>query len=150
MNKTVRNLLILVSVTILIFAIIFVVYQKFSTKPVDSDEIGQLVQNNTNIEEKEETNDILLNEEEETTNVIEDENQNKEESTEDKTPNEEKAIKIAKETWKQNKGSIDEVTFGNVTVQADGKYVVCVSDNITTASICFYIVDLKTGMVEER
>ena len=59
------------------------------------------------------------------------------------------AIKLAKEEWKKEWGSLDDVSF-NVSVQSDGKYGVTVYDTTTTQSIQFYIVDVDTGVVKEK
>ena len=152
MSKTTKNFLILIVITLAIFAIISAVYQYFKTEPIDANTMSNktIIDANTGLENMINT---LLDEEEnvgneETTNQIEEKEQI-EDVDNNMTQRENKAIKLAKEQWKKDWGNLEGVAF-NVSVQNDGKYGVTVYDIKTTQSIQFYIVDVDTEIVKER
>ena len=175
MSKGIRNTIIVIAIIIVLFIIVFVLYQNFQTEPMDANSTGEnvLQDANTGLENmlneilNEETNqNIVNNTENQTTQenetvqeqVSQTANQNSSETESDEglteddnrmTPREEKAIELVKEEWKQNWGSLDGVSF-NVSVQNDGKYGVTVYDTTTTESIQFYIVDVDTEIVTEK
>lgn len=169
MDKKTRNIIIVIAIILLIFAILFAVYTHFKTEPMNAN--TQLSNNipdaNTGLENmlnqilnEEENTEVEQNKEE---NTNKNENQNSNQETNDKknneetpleddnrmTPKENKAINLVKEYWKKEWGSTDDVAF-NVSIQSDGKYGVTVYDVTTTQSIQFYIVDVEKGTVKER
>lgn len=169
MDKKTRNIIIVIAIILLIFAILFAVYTHFKTEPMNAN--TQLSNNipdaNTGLENmlnqilnEEENTEVEQNKEE---NTNKNENQNSNQETNDKknneetpseddnrmTPKENKAISLVKEYWKKEWGSTDDVAF-NVSIQSDGKYGVTVYDVTTTQSIQFYIVDVEKGTVKER
>ena len=175
MSKGIRNTIVVIAIIIVLFIIVFVLYQNFQTEPMDANSTGEnvLQDANTGLENmlneilNEETNQNVVNNTEnqttqenetvqeqvsQTANQNSSETENDEGLTEDDnrmTPREEKAIELVKEDWKQNWGSLDGVSF-NVSVQNDGKYGVTVYDTTTTESIQFYIVDVDTEIVTEK
>lgn len=172
MTKAVRNIIIIIAIVVILFAIIFAMYQYFQEEPMNANTLGAanvLEDANTGLENM--LNEIF-NEEtgngniENVTNTEQAGNANnssnqegqnsnpKEETdlTEDDnraTPRETKAIELAKEQWKKEWGSTNGVSF-NVSIQSDGKYGVTIYDTSSTKSIQFYIVDVDTGIVTER
>ena len=166
MGKATKALLLILVISVLAFIGVVIGYQYFKDEPVDSTSIGTIVQNDkdkNNIEHNIDRNEIEkedINKDEENIEINKNTNEQTQQNEEEKidqnidenkiTPPVEKAIQLAKDKWIETMGNTNSVTFGNVTIQGDGKYVVCVSDNRTTISVCFYIVDLNTGIVEER
>lgn len=160
MSKTTRNTLIMIIIILLIFAIIFVWYQNFKTKPIDANTVSGNVLNDANTGLDNILNNILDDENNENTQNIENtenkqENQNTNQKEEDvetenqMTSKENKAINLVKEQWKQEWGNLDDVSF-NVSVRNDGKYLVTVYDITTTQLIQGYIVDVETETIKER
>ena len=149
MGKTTKTLLLILVISVLVFTGLFIGYQYFKEEPVDSNSIGTAVQNDKdknnekeNNKDKNEIENEDINKEEENLENNKDENEQFQQKEEEKidqnvdenktTPPVEKAIQLAKDKWIETMGNTNGVTFGNVTIQGDGKYVVCVSDNRTT------------------
>ncbi len=170
MKKRTKNTIIIVAIILIIFAIIFVVYQKFQAEPMNANTTGENILEDANtglenmlndilneVDEEENSEDNSIEETEEsektTTNNSENKNQaNDKKQTEDDnrmTSKESKAIELVKKQWEEEWGDTDDVSF-NVSVQSDGKYGVTVYDTTTTKSIQFYIVDVDTGIIKER
>lgn len=164
MSKMMRNSLIMIIIILLVFAIVCVAYQQFKSEPMNANNTKENILGDANTgldnmlneilkdEENTEAENTVKNKEENVSNV--ESNTSKDDETEDEeenqmTPRESKAIKLAKEEWKKEWGSLDDVSF-NVSVQSDGKYGVTVYDTTTTQSIQFYIVDVDTGIVKEK
>ena len=172
MTKSVRNTIIIIAIVVILFAIIFAVYQYFQDEPMNANTLGAanvLDDANTGLENmfneifneetgNENTENVTNTEQAgSTTNSSNNEEQNSNQEnetdlTEDDnraTPRETKAIELAKEQWTKDWGSTNGVSF-NVSIQSDGKYGVTVYDTSSTKSIQFYIVDVDTGIVTER
>ena len=175
MSKGVRNTIIVIAIILVLFILIFVVYQQFKTEPMDANSTAENVlqdantglenmlneilnqetsQNVVNDTKNQEIQNVQTSQEQDnqTVNQSNSVQEDEEELTEDDnrmTPREEKAIKLAQEEWKKNWGNLDDVSF-NVIVQSDGRYGVTVYDATTTKSIEFYIVDVDTEIVTER
>ncbi len=174
MSKSTKNILIVIIIILLIFGITLAIYNNFKSKPmnadVEKDNIlddansglenlinGIFNEEITNNEEDVKQNDTVENTQ--STNTQSTNTSNKEQSSDKKdghlvenqtTPGEQKAIELVKAEWKKEWGSLDEVSFNNVMIQGDGKYVVSVNDNKTTRVIHRYVVDTATGVVEEK
>ncbi len=171
MNKTTRNILIIVVIVLLAFGIILAVYNHFKTEPIDAnmanenilddantglDNIINDILDEDNVENAENEEEAKNTENEKTntqassskTNTQSSKNDNKVDL--ESTSGEKKAIELAKKEWKKEWGNLNDVSFNNVMVQGDGKYVVSVNDSTTTEVIRFYVVDIKTGIVEEK
>lgn len=159
MSKTTRNTLIMIIIILLIFAIIFVWYQNFKTKPLDTNTVSGNVLNDANTGLDNILNNILDDENKENTenvenveNKQENQNTNQKENAEPEnqmTSKENKAINLVKEQWKREWGNLNDVSF-NVSVRNDGKYLVTVYDITTTQLIQGYIVDVETETIKER
>lgn len=176
MTKEMKTVLIIIGIILVIFAIIFAVYQYFQEEPMNANTIGAanvLEDANTGLENM--LNEILeegnVQNTENATNDVENsqagsgqsntnsnsnastnQDQNQEDLTEDDnraTPREEKAIELVKEEWIKNWGNTDGVSF-SVSVQEDGKYGVTVYDASSTEYIILYVVDVDTGIVKEK
>ena len=158
MSKAMRNTIIVIAIVLLIFAIIFAVYTHVQTKPMNANTQGKniLADANTGLENMLgnifQENNTLLNEPQ--TNSVQENDNNNQTSTptiddNQTTPRENKAIELARQQWKKDMGSLEDISF-NVSIQSDGKYGVTVYDTTTTRSILFYIVDVDSGIVKER
>lgn len=172
MSKTTRNILIVVVIVLLVFAIILAVYNQFKSEPMDAnvekenilddanaglenlinDILEENEENSNNIDDNSESNNVSTNTQTSNTNV---QNQSSSDNTSNvtenqTTPGEQKAIELVKTEWKKEWGDLDGVSFNNVAIRDDGKYEVSVNDSKTTRVIHRYIVDTDTGIVEER
>ena len=168
MKGSTRNIVIVVIVMVLLaFGIILAIYNNKNAKPMNANLTNKGILDDPNKGLENIINNILDNNEEEIDENLEQnsefnnqDNINKESdklvSTTDNdienhfTPGEKKAIELAKEAWKKEWGNLDDVSFYNVTVQGDGKYVVSVNDSKTTKLIVRYLIDTITGLVEEK
>ena len=172
MNKTTKTVLIIAIIVLLIFGVALAVYNHFKAEPMDANTTGGgNVLDNANNGLENLINDILDEENEEsanneqntdennnTTNIQASNTQTQNQSsnnvganTENQTtPGEQKAVELVKESWKKEWGNLNDVSFNNVMIQGDGKYVVSVNDSKTTKVIRRYVVDTVTGLVEEK
>lgn len=161
MTKTTKNILIIVVITILIFALISIIYQHFSQKPLEKADIGEgeiLPDVNDGLENM--INEILDENVTETEKNEEKGQEKKEnptvtassnpvENEEQMTAKETKAINLVKEKCIEAFGNLDGIAF-NISIQSDGKYLVTVYDTKTTKTITGYIVDVTTEIVNEK
>lgn len=168
MSKSTKNIIIIVAIVLLVFAIIFAVYEHFQSKPMNANTtepenilpdantglenmLNDILDENTQ-QNNEENNNELQNTSGTTSANSNTQTSKEPEVTEDDnrmTPRETRAIELVKAQWLQDWGSIKDVSF-NVSIQSDGKYGVTVYDTTTTQSIQFYIVDVDSGDVKER
>ena len=161
MSKTVKNSLIVIAIVVVLFGIIWFVYDVFKKEPVDANVNANLADENTGLDNI--INDLFENVQtnEQIENVVENENitnNQKEEKQEDKTnevisestesvtTREEKAVELVKKEW----GSTDGVYFSNESVDSQGRYIVSVRDKKTTASLAFYLVDVDKQLVTQQ
>lgn len=161
MNKTVKKSLIIIAIVIVLFAIIWLVYDMLKKDTVDTSSDTNIVDGNTGLdniindlfENDMIENDVIGNEieNEVTENVTSnsskenDNTKNEPDTTEKTTSKEEKAIELAKKKW----GSTSGVYFSNDGIEYDGRYRVSVRDGKTSNALAFYLVDLETGLVTE-
>ena len=162
MTKTTKNILITIVIAILVFALICIIYQHYSQKPLPKTVIGEgeiLPDANSGLENI--INDIL---DENVTEPEEDEKKQAENETESTvtvssnsteddgnqmTPKETKAINLVKKKCTEQFGGLEGIAF-NISIQNDGKYLVTVYDTKTTRTITGYIVDVTTEVVTEK
>lgn len=160
MSKTVKNSLIVIAIVVVLFGIIWFVYDVFKKEPVDANVNANLADENTGLDNI--INDLFENVQanEQTENVVDENitNNQKEEKQEDKTnevisestesvtTREEKAVELVKKEW----GSTDGVYFSNESVDSQGRYIVSVRDKKTTASLAFYLVDVDKQLVTQQ
>lgn len=156
MNKTVKKSLIIIAIVIVLFAIIWLVYDMFKKDTVDTSSDTNIIDGNTgldNIINDLFENDVIGNEieNEVTENVTSnsskenDNTKNEPDTTEKTTSKEEKAIEFAKKKW----GSTSGVYFSNEGINSDGRYIVSVRDGKSTSSLAFYLVDVEKGLVTD-
>lgn len=156
MNKTVKKSLIIIAIVIVLFAIIWLVYDMLKKDTVDTSSDTNIVDGNTgldNIINDLFENDVIGNEieNEVTENVTSnsskenDNTKNEPDTTEKTTSKEEKAIELAKKKW----GSTSGVYFSNEGINSDGRYIVSVRDGKSTSSLAFYLVDVEKGLVTD-
>ena len=156
MNKTVKKSLIIIAIVIVLFAIIWLVYDMLKKDTVDTSSDTNIVDGNTgldNIINDLFENDMIENEieNEVTENVTSnsskenDNTKNEPDTTEKTTSKEEKAIELAKKKWRSTSG----VYFSNEGINSDGRYIVSVRDGKSTSSLAFYLVDVEKGLVTD-
>lgn len=158
MKKTTQNIVIAIVITIILFALICVVYQQFRKQPIEQDKLGvgevlpdanngldDMLDNilDSNIESNGEKNNDSENNSIAAAGkeTVADENA--------MTPKEAKAISLVKDKWTEKFGNTDGIDF-NISIQNDGKYLVTVYDTKTTQTISGYIVDVTTGIINEK
>ncbi len=159
MNKTVKKSLIIIAIVIVLFAIIWLVYDMFKKDTVNTSSDTNIIDGNTgldNIINDLFENDVIENEienevtENVTSNNSKGNDNTKQETeepdtTEKATSKEEKAIELAKKKW----GSTSGVYFSNEGINSDGRYIVSVRDGKSTSSLAFYLVDVEKGLVTD-
>lgn len=172
MKKSTRNIIVTVIIALLVFGIAIALYGHFHTEPINANTVNNSILDDANTGLENFINDILDEDnsesEEDEKNIETNNTANKNTQTSSAntntqstsknnnvvenqtTPGEKKAVELAKEEWKKEWGSLDDVSFNNVMIQGDGKYVVSVNDSKTTKVICRYVVDTVTGVVEEQ
>lgn len=123
MSKVVKNSLIVIAIAILVFVIIYFVYDLLKAKPTYSEQVQQsnLEGSNMGID-----TDKLFE------NVS--------------TSNEEKTIELAKKQWKSTEG----VYFSNMAINSKGNYIVTVNDSKTSKTLAFYEIDVENEIVKEK
>ena len=158
MNKTVKRCLIIIAIVVVLFAIIWLVYDMVKSKPASAQVDTNLVDENTGLDNV--INELFDNviENEISENVVENNTQNHDEQTQNKqvnsstsvteshTSKEERAVELVKKEW----GSSSGVYFSNDSVDEQGRYIVSVHDSKTTMTLAFYLVDLDKGTVTEQ
>lgn len=157
MSKTTKNILVIIVIAIVVFALVCLGYQHFKTEPISANNVeakgnilpdpnqglnnmlNEILDNNveTEVETEEKKNNTTTT----SKDSVEEENQ--------MTPKENKAINLVKAVWTKDWGSLDDVSF-NISIQSDGKYYVTVYDTVTTHLIKGYIVDVNTEIVTEK
>lgn len=165
MSKTVKNSLMVIAIVVVLFGIIWFVYDMFKKEPVDTNVNANLTDGNTGLDNiindlfensivNETVEDIVddqKNDTVENTDKQEDNKQDKNEeiissTTESVTTREERAIELVKKEW----GSTDGVYFSNESIDSNGRYIVSVRDKKTTTSLAFYLVDVDKQLVTEQ
>lgn len=162
MSKTAKNGIMIILIVIIIFAIIWLVYDALKKEPADANVISSnLTDENTGLDNM--INDLFENviiNEVEKENVVENKVIDKEEdnkqqtntSTKTETPSgsvtsrEEKAIALVKKEW----GGEDGVYFVNESIDSQGRYIVSVRDKSTTNSIAYFLVDIEKELVTKK
>ena len=155
MTKTTKNILIIVVITILVFALICIIYQHYSQKPLPKTVIGEgeiLPDANSGLENI--INDILDEnvtepEEDQKKSTVTASSNSIEDDGNQMTSKETKAINLVKQKCTEQFGGLEGIAF-NISIQNDGKYLVTVYDTKTTRTITGYIVDVTTEVVTEK
>lgn len=160
MSKTVKNSLIVIGIVIVLFVMIWFIYDMIKTEPVDANvENTNLVDENTGLDNLinelfDDTTTNKLNE-----NVVDNSDTDNEEdikneekndtdvsTSENMTSKQEKAIALVKKAW----GGEDGVYFSNESIDSQGRYIVSVRDKGTTNSLAFFLVDVEKELVTKQ
>lgn len=169
MSRTTKYIIITIIIILLVFSIILAVYNHMKAEPMDAEVTNGNILDDANTGLENLINDIFNEEDQEeekdeenvknsTTNTQVSNTQNSNKTTqednnyveEQNTPGEKKAIELVKAEWKKEWGDLEGVSFYDVTIQNDGKYVVCVRDSKTTNELKRYVIDTSTGVVQEK
>ncbi len=150
MNKNVKNIIMVVVIILILFAIIWLGYDMLKSKPANTDVDTNLADENTgldnvinNLFDNVVTEDIVDGNDVQSENI---EEQTNSVSTESITSKEARAIELVKKQW----GSSDGVYFSNDSIDEAGRYIVSVHDSRTTGALAFYLVDVDKGLVTEQ
>lgn len=165
MSKVGRNSLMIIVIAIVLFGIIWLVYDMVKEEPVDANINANLADENTGLDNIinelfdnsiiNEQNDNVIESEEDNNNdtvasniqdEVDDENETTAatgSTTESVTTREEMAVDLVKKEW----GSTDGVYFSNESIDSQGRYIVSVRDKQTTAALAFYYVDVDKQLV---
>lgn len=160
MSKTVKNSLIVIGIVIVLFVMIWFIYDMIKTEPVDANvENTNLVDENTGLDNliNELFDDTITNKLNE--NVVDNSDTDTEEdikneekndtdvsTSENMTSKQEKAIALVKKAW----GGEDGVYFSNESIDSQGRYIVSVRDKGTTNSLAFFLVDVEKELVTKQ
>lgn len=165
MNKSTKNILVLIVIGLLILGIAVAVYSHFKTEPMDANTSKENILDDANSGLENFINDIFDDNDIGNDTVTTEKGDGEENNTQasgkpvnsdntssdnQTTPGEKKALELAKDAWKKEWGNLNDVSFNNESIQSDGKYIVSVSDSKTTRVIRRYVVDTITGVVEEQ
>ena len=124
MSKVVKNSLIVIAIAILVFVIIYFVYDLLKAKPTYSEQVQQsnLEGSNMGIDTDKLFENVSTSNEEKTNieNEVEEPKENTEVLNGTVTSKEEKAIELAKKQWKSTEG----VYFSNMAINSKVNYIV--------------------------
>ena len=150
MSKVVKNSLIVIAIAILVFVIIYFVYDLLKAKPTYSEQVQQsnLEGSNMGIDTDKLFENVSTSNEEKTNieNEVEEPKENTEVLNGTVTSKEEKAIELAKKQWKSTEG----VDFSNRARNSKGNYIVTVNDSKTSKTLAFYEIDVENEIVKEK
>lgn len=150
MSKVVKNSLIVIAIAILVFVIIYFVYDLLKAKPTYSEQVQQsnLEGSNMGIDTDKLFENVSTSNEEKTNieNEVEEPKENTEVLNGTVTSKEEKAIELAKKQWKSTEG----VYFLNMAINSKGNYIVTVNDSKTSKTLAFYEIDVENEIVKEK
>lgn len=159
MEKTAKKSVLIILIMILLFVIIWFVYDSFKREPVNANSVT------TNITDKNSGLDNVINDLFEKAdineidanligNTIVDDNTNSTNetvtntgsSTTSVTSKEQKAVALVKKAW----GDTDGVYFSNMSIDNQGRYIVSVNDAKTTKTLAFFKVDVDKELVTKQ
>lgn len=160
MSKTMKKSLAVILIVIIIFVMLWLVYDMFKKEPADANTVDtNLADENTGLDNV--INDLFENTVENKTDenidkkndiVADDDTKNEEKQNEHSettsgsvTSREEKAIKLVQEVW----GDLDGVYCTNMGIDNNGKYIVSVNSK-DTAVLAWYLVDVDSGLVTKQ
>lgn len=159
MEKTAKRSVLIILIMILLFVIIWFVYDSFKKEPANANAVT------TNITDKNSGLDNVINDLFEKAdineidanligNTIVDDNTNSTNetvtntgsSTTSVTSKEQKAVALVKKAW----GDTDGVYFSNMSIDNQGRYIVSVNDAKTTKTLAFFKVDVDKELVTKQ
>lgn len=159
MEKNAKRSVLIILIMILLFVIIWFVYDSFKKEPANANAVT------TNITDKNSGLDNVINDLFEKAdineidanligNTIVDDNTNSTNetvtntgsSTTSVTSKEQKAVALVKKAW----GDTDGVYFSNMSIDNQGRYIVSVNDAKTTKTLAFFKVDVDKELVTKQ
>ena len=159
MEKTAKRSVLIILIMILLFVIIWFVYDSFKKEPANANAVT------TNITDKNSGLDNVINDLFEKAdineidanligNTIVDDNTNSTNetvtntgsSTTSVTSKEQKAVALVKKAW----GDTDGVYFSNMSIDNQGRYIVSVNDAKTTKTLAFFKGAVDTELVTKQ
>ena len=159
MEKTAKRSVLIILIMILLFVIIWFVYDSFKKEPANANAVT------TNITDKNSGLDNVINDLFEKADINEidanlignsivDDNTNSTNetvtntgsSTTSVTSKEQKAVALVKKAW----GDTDGVYFSNMSIDNQGRYIVSVNDAKTTKTLAFFKVDVDKELVTKQ
>lgn len=154
MDKTMKKSLIIILIVIVLFAIIWMVYDMFKKEPANANITDtNLEDENTGLDniinelfDNVIVNDIDANEIEDDANITKEQISNVGSSTESVTSKEQKAIELVKKAW----GDTNGVYFSNMSIDSQGRYIVSVNDAGSTRTLAFFVVDVDRELVTKQ
>lgn len=159
MEKTAKRSVLIILIMILLFVIIWFVYDSFKKEPANANAVTtNITDKNSGLDnviddlfEKADINEIDANL---IGNTIVDDNTNSTNetvtntgsSTTSVTSKEQKAVALVKKAW----GDTDGVYFSNMSIDNQGRYIVSVNDAKTTKTLAFFKVDVDKELVTKQ
>ena len=156
-----KKVLGVIIIVILIFAVIWLVYENTKAEPANINAMNETQNENmgmSNVIEDlygEDSTNTVNEPQEEINDEVETEEpqvENKENNTEivsgTTASREERAIEIAKEYYEQEYGDADSTLFGYESVYGDGRYIIRVGTAGSSMNL-WLLVNLETGEVTE-
>lgn len=163
MNNSEKKVIFIIVIVLILFGIIWLVYDLVKKKPADTktdntnfadentgldniiNELFDNVTENENVEidiknEGNNVNEIGQND------TVEQNKINQSSSTESVTSKEQKAIELVKKTM----GDTNGVYFSNMSIDSQGRYIVSVNDKRSTKTLAFFVVDVEKGTVTKQ
>lgn len=159
MEKTAKRSVLIILIMILLFVIIWFVYDSFKKEPANANAVTtNITDKNSGLDnvindlfEKADINEIDTNLigntiVEDNTNSTNETVTNTGSSTTSVTSKEQKAVALVKKAW----GDTDGVYFSNMSIDNQGRYIVSVNDAKTTKTLAFFKVDVDKELVTKQ
>lgn len=159
MEKTAKKSVLIILIMILLFVIIWFVYDSFKKEPANANAVTtNITDKNSGLDnvindlfEKADINEIDANLigntiVDDNTNSINETVTNTGSSTTSVTSKEQKAVALVKKAW----GDTDGVYFSNMSIDNQGRYIVSVNDAKTTKTLAFFKVDVDKELVTKQ
>lgn len=159
MEKTAKRSVLIILIMILLFVIIWFVYDSFKKEPANANAVTtNITDKNSGLDnvindlfEKADINEIDANLigntiVEDNTNSTNETVTNTGSSTTSVTSKEQKAVALVKKAW----GDTDGVYFSNMSIDNQGRYIVSVNDAKTTKTLAFFKVDVDKELVTKQ
>ena len=159
MEKTAKKSVLIILIMILLFVIIWFVYDSFKKEPANANAVTtNITDKNSGLDnvindlfEKADINEIDANLigntiVDDKTNSTNETVTNTGSSTTSVTSKEQKAVALVKKAW----GDTDGVYFSNMSIDNQGRYIVSVNDAKTTKTLAFFKVDVDKELVTKQ
>ena len=158
MEKTAKRSVLIILIVILLFVIIWFVYDSLKKEPVNANSVTtNITDKNSGLDnvindlfEKADINEIdanlIGNTIDDNTNTTNETVTNTGSSTTSVTSKEQKAVALVKKTW----GDTEGVYFSNMSIDNKGRYIVSVNDSKTTKTLAFFVVDVDKELVTKQ